>query len=152
MMMMMVHPPLTPVDEHTRSKRERGKKIISTRTIPPSSALLPWIDTWRLSQRVSIIQYPEILSLRSTPKSQYISTKYIHYISHAHPIHLSAKKKIKEPSSPTIDPLTPKSVLTINISIKNPSQPNPKSCSPPSPSPSSSSSSPPSTPPPKNSP
>lgn len=152
MMMMMVHPPLTPADEHTRSKRERGKKIISTRTTPPSSALLPWIDTWRLSQRVSIIQYPEILSLRSTPKSQYISTKYIHtYISHAHPIHLYAKQKIKDPSPPTIDRFTPKSVLTINISNKNPSQPNPKSCSPPSPS-SSSSSSPPSSPPPKNSP
>lgn len=27
MMMMMVHPPLTPVDEHTRSKRERGKRL-----------------------------------------------------------------------------------------------------------------------------
>lgn len=94
MMIMMVHPSPTPADEHTRSKRERGKKIISTRTIPPSSALLPWIDTWRLAQRVSIIQYPEILPLRSTPKANISRpSKYIPYISHAHPIHLSLRKE-----------------------------------------------------------
>lgn len=112
----------------TIAAKGRGEKEnISTRTIPPSSALLPWIDLSILSQRVSIIQYPEILSLRSTPKANISQpSKYIPYISHAHPIHLYAKKKIKEPSPPpTIDRFTPKSVLTINISIKNPSQPNP---------------------------
>lgn len=58
--------------------------------------------------------------LSGRPQKANISrpSKYIPYISHAHPIHLYAKKKPKEPSSPppTIDRFTPKSVLTINIS------------------------------------
>lgn len=162
MMMMMVHPPLTPADEHTRSKRERGKKIISTRTIPPSSALLPWIDTWRLSQRVSIIQYPEILPLRSTPKANISRpSKYIPYISHAHPIHLSLRKEEDQRTIITNDRSihAQKRTYHQHLHLKihpHPTHPNPtqsKSCSPPSPSSSSSSSSsPPSSPPPKNSP
>lgn len=95
MIMMMVHPSLTPADEHTRSKRERRKKISSLRgrfhpaplfyhgSIPGD---LPKEYPLSSIQRYYLFGRPQKANI-SRP------SKYIPYISHAHPIHLSLRKE-----------------------------------------------------------
>lgn len=145
MMMMMVHPSLTPADGHTRSKRERGKRLSLRGRFHPAplfyhgSIPLDFPKEYPLS---SIQRY----YLSGRPQKPIYLDQVNAYIHIPRPPHPSISTQRRSPKNHhhhhqrSIDS-RPKAYLLST---------SPKSCSPPSPS--SSSSSPPSSPPPKNSP
>lgn len=118
MMMMMVHPCLTPADGHTRSKRERGKKRISLRgrfhpaplfyhgSVPrelPKEYPLSSIQKYYLSGRPqkANISRPSIYITYPTPTPS-ISTQRRRPKNHYHQRSIDSRPKAYLPSTSPI--------------------------------------------------